>query len=73
MDSPERWEKSLKLSGLFVMVAFAVGYMVGLLGALASPGDGWASWRVGLLVGVIFAAVAFIASVIATAMYVSDI
>ena len=72
VKDPERWEKCLKISGLFIAAMSVFGFFVGTIAGAADPGGGWAAWRVGLLVAVIFASAAVLISLIGSAMHIGD-
>lgn len=72
VEEPEKWEKCLKISGLFIGGMFLFGLFVGTIAGAADPGGGWAAWRVGLLVGVIFASASVLISLFASAAHIGD-
>ena len=72
VEEPEKWEKCLKISGLFIGGMFVFGLFVGTIAGVADPDGGWAAWRVGLLVAVIFASAATVLSIIASGAHIGD-
>lgn len=72
VEEPEKWEKCLKISGLFIAAMFVFGFLVGTIAGVADPDGGWAAWRVGLLSAVIAASAAVVLSFIASAVHIGD-